>query len=106
LRWILEEVMDLLEHGVGRGGTAAVLMNTDPEFTAVLRRRIEDRVRTLRGLVESDVHTGRLAPSVDPDILVGLLLGAFLGEVLRYGDPRDGWLDNTVPFLARAIVAP
>lgn len=70
------------------------------------RARIEDRVRTLTALMEADVDSGRLTRYVDPDSLVGLLLGAYLGEVLRHGQPRDGWLDSTVDFLTHAVSVP
>lgn len=103
LRWVLEQVQDLLEHGVGRGGTGAVFADADPEFTVALRRRIEDRVGTLRERMTSDIESGRLGPHVDPDALVGVLFGAYLGEVLRHGQPRQGWMDRVIDLLVRGL---
>lgn len=106
LRWVLERVSDVLENGLGRGGTAAVLADSDPEFTGALRRRLADRLRLLREMMADDVEAGRMSTHVDPDSLVGLLFGAYLGEVLRYGAPRAGWMDRTVDLLAAAVTKP
>lgn len=103
LRWVLEQISDMLEHNLGRGGISAVLVGADLEFTTALRGRIEDRLGTLRGLMKSDVDTGRLNSEADPDALVGLLFGAYLGEILRYGQPRDGWMNRTINLLTRAL---
>lgn len=103
LRWVLERVSDMLEHGIGRGGIAAVLADTDREFTDALRAQIADRLRPLTDMMAADVEAGQLSPHVDPDTLVGLLFGAYLAEVLRHGSPRAGWMARTVDLLAPAI---
>jgi hypothetical protein len=92
---VLERVGDVLTHGLGRGGVAAVLADSDPEFTLALRTRIADHLRPLTEMMAADIDTGRLAAHVDPDTLVGLLFGAYLAEALRYGTPRAGWAAAT-----------
>jgi AcrR family transcriptional regulator len=103
LRWLLHRVLDVLEHGIGRGGTAALLTDSDPVFTDALRSRMSEHLALLRAAMKQDVEAGRLDPRVDPDTLVGLLLGAYLAEVLRYGAVRAGWADRTVELLAPAV---
>ena len=103
LHWLLSSIHDVLEHGIGRGGTAAVLADSDPEFTDALRTRMAEQLRLLGQAMADDVDEGRLSPRVDPDTLVGLLFGAYLDELLRYGDPRPGWADRTVELLAPAV---
>ena len=103
LRWVLERVLVLLEHGIGRGGTAALLTDSDPGFTEALRARLDAQLTRLARAMADDVAAGRLDPRVDPDTLVGLLFGAYLDEVLRYGGPRAGWADRTVDLLAPAV---
>jgi AcrR family transcriptional regulator len=103
LRWVLDQVSDVLDHGIGRGGVAAVLADSDPEFTLALRTRIADRLRPLTDLMAADIEDGQLAAHVDPDTLVGLLFGAYLAEVLRYGRPRPNWTDRNVNLLIVAI---
>ncbi len=107
LGWVLAEVRQLVEERLGRGGTAAVIADSDPDFTTALRHVLRDRLETLRADIQSDVDTGALDPSVDPGALAGLLLGAYLGEVLEHGQAREGWADSMVTLLLRgAAVRP
>jgi AcrR family transcriptional regulator len=103
VRWVLDQVRDLLDERLGRGTVAAIIVDADPEFTGDLRLSLERRLEALRTLMQSDVEAGRLAPHVEPDALVGLLFGAYLGEVLRHGQPRKGWTAQTVSLLLRAL---
>ena len=103
LHWLLQSILEVLENGIGRGGIAAVLTDSDPEFTSALRGRMADRLRVLEEAMTADIAAGRLNRQVDPDTLVGLLFGAYLSEVLRYGEPRAGWAQRTVELLAPAV---
>jgi AcrR family transcriptional regulator len=103
LRWVLEQIGHLLE-ALGPGGVGAVLDDSDPEFTAVLRGLVSDRLDALQVAMAVDVEAGRLGPHLDADSLVGLLFGAALGEVFRFGEAREGWLDRTADLLARTAV--
>jgi AcrR family transcriptional regulator len=103
LHWLLQRILEVLENGIGRGGVAAVLTDRDPEFTHALRERMANRLRVLEQEMTADIEAGRLDPRVDPDTLVGLLFGAYLSEVLRYGEPRRGWAQRTVDLLAPAV---
>jgi AcrR family transcriptional regulator len=103
LQWSLERVRVLLEEGLGRGGTAAVLADIDPEFTEALQRRLQDALRVMRDEIAGSVESGRLSSEVDPDALVGAVFGAYLAEVLQYGAPRPGWEDRTVSLLLTGI---
>jgi hypothetical protein len=77
--------------------------DSDPEFTAALRHALVRRLDALREQVEADVEAGAVAAGVDADALVGLLLGAYLGEVLRHGRARPGWSDGTTALVTRAL---
>ena len=101
LGWVLAQVRRLVDEQVGRGGTGAVIADSDPDFTAALRHVLGDRLSTLRADIQSDVDSGALDPRVDPAALVGLLLGAYLAEVLQHGQPREGWAASTVDLLLR-----
>jgi AcrR family transcriptional regulator len=103
LLWLLEQVLEVLDKGIGPGGIAAVLVDSDPAFTSALRDRLANRLRVVEQAMTADIAAGRLSPRVDPDTLVGLLFGAYLSEVLRYGDPRRGWAARTVELLTPAV---
>ena len=103
VRWVLDQVSELLETSLGRGTVGAIIADSDPEFTGALRHSLERQLEALRALMQSDIQAGRLAAHVDPDAVVGLLFGAYLGEVLRHGRPRRGWTESTVQLLSRAI---
>jgi len=103
LRWVVDRVGDILENRLGPGATAAVIANSDPEFTTALRARLATWLSTLADLVKLDVIAGRLTADVDPDTLLGLLLGAYLSESLRFGSPRDGWTDQVIDLLTPAV---
>ena len=103
LRWALRRARVLLEEGLGRGGTAAVLADTDPEFTDALQRRLRDALSAMKDEIAAGVESGYLYADVDPDALVGAIFGAHLAEVLQYAEPRPDWEDRTVALLLTGI---
>lgn len=106
LRWVLDRIHDILQNRLGLGATAAVIADSDPDFTAALRARLGVRLGFLAHLVELDLSAGRLRPGVDADTLLGLLTGAYLAEVLRFGSPRDGWTDRAIELLTPLVTPP
>ncbi|GAA1520811.1 TetR/AcrR family transcriptional regulator [Kribbella lupini] len=105
LRWVLDRISDILENRLGPGATAAVVADTDPEFTAAVRARLAGRLSGLTDLMNADIKTGRLHATVDPDTVLGVLIGAYLAEVLRFGSPRPGWTDRVLGFVTPAVTA-
>ncbi len=103
VRWVLARVGAVLSRGVGLGGVAAVLNDNDPEFTRALRRALNDSLGRIEDQVTADVAAGRLAPGLDPDIVVNLIVGAYLAEVLRHGRERPEWLERTADLLLVAL---
>lgn len=70
-------------------------------------RRYRDRRDLLRAALQpvedqisDDVAQGRLASHVDADVVVSLLLGAYLAEVVRRGRVRPDWLRRSADLLA------
>jgi hypothetical protein len=103
LRWVLASARDALDGGLGRGGVAALLTGEDPRFTGHLRRSLEARLGPLMAIIAADSDAGLIRSKVDADILVNVIFGAYLGELLRYGRPRDRWLERTVDELLPAL---
>lgn len=101
LRWILLQIELLLEQGLGRGGVAAVLTGADPAFSSALRTSLEMQLGVLHDLVRADVDEGRVDAAIDPEALVTVLVGTYLGEVLRHDGPRPGTVEAVVGLLTR-----
>jgi len=104
LRWVMERISDILENRLGPGATAAIIADSDPEFSTAVRSRLATRLSSLADLMTIDMKAGLLQPTTDPDTVLGVLVGAYLAEVLRFGSPRAGWMDRAVALLAPAVV--
>jgi AcrR family transcriptional regulator len=103
VRWVLDQVAEMFGAGLGRGAIAAIISDSDPDFTGALREALERRLDALRAQISVDIDAGEVARHVDPDAVIGLLFGAYLSEVLRHGEPRMGWTDATADLLAKAL---
>lgn len=104
LRWVLDRAEEVLEHGIGLGGVAAVLAGTDDDLTAAMRRALEDGLRPVRDEVVADVASGRLPPGLDADSLLMAVLGAYLARALLHGTPVDPrWKDDLVELLLTSV---
>lgn len=104
LAWVLERVEWVVTLGIGHGGVAALLTDSDPEFTATLRRSLDDGLSPVVDQIESDVARGALVPDLDADLVVNLVLGSYLAETLRRGAPERAWRDQTVALLTSLLV--
>jgi AcrR family transcriptional regulator len=100
LLWVLSRAEEVLADGIGMGGVASVLADTDPEFSAALRAALDDALDPVRRQVERDRNQGVIADHVDADALVTVLLGAYLAESLLRGEPSsDEWRQRVVALL-------
>ena len=103
VRWALDQATALFEEGLGRGALAALIADTDPDFTASLRGALVRRLEGLRAQIQGDIDGGLVAAHVDAAAVVSLLVGAHLGEVLRTGGLHRGWDDSIVQLITRAL---
>jgi len=63
-----------------------------PELLALLRERIfAPRHAALRALVDEGVRRGDVAPGVDPEMAVDLMMGAYLARYLSGGPLPEDW---------------
>ena len=60
LRWVMERISDILENRLGPGATAAIIADSDPEFSTAVRSRLATRLSSLA----DHRHEGR-APAAD-----------------------------------------
>jgi AcrR family transcriptional regulator len=105
--WVLARTEEVLDHGIGLGGVASVLVGDDPAFGAELRRALEEALRPVKDQIDVDRQQGRLAEHVDADALVTLLLGSYLAETLLRGTPTDDrWREKVTDLLRPLVVGP
>lgn len=105
LAWVLARTQEVLADSIGLGGVAAVVADSDPDFSAALRDALHSALAPIHEQIQDDVSLGRLAPDADADLVVNLILGAYLAEVVRHGSPRPDWLERTADLLAASLRA-
>jgi len=105
IRFALRETWRQMEQVLGPGGLAAIVAGSDPEFTTLFRAALRPYEDGLVALIEADARAGLLRPDVDPQGVVSLFLGAYLGELVRRGRVDPGWLDGCLE-LMWVILAP
>lgn len=101
--WVLTRTQEVLAGSIGLGGVAAVVADSDPDFSAALRASLHSALEPIHQQITEDVAHRRLAPHVDADIVVNLILGAYLAELVRYQAPRPDWLERTADLLAASL---
>jgi AcrR family transcriptional regulator len=101
--WALGQVREILGEVLGAGGVAALLEDREPGFAGLVREALDPYNDTLVALINADVATGRLRPDLDADAAVSLLMGSYLGELLRRGVIADDWLSRCAELVWHAI---
>jgi AcrR family transcriptional regulator len=94
IRFALEQAWRQMGDVLGPGGLAAIVGNSDP-FRAALRPYEETLVKR----IEADSDAGLLRPGLDADGIVSLMIGAYLGELVRNGRVARDWLDRSMEML-------
>jgi AcrR family transcriptional regulator len=105
VRWAVASAREALEDVLGLSSVGAILANQDPEFTESVRAVLTPHTRVLVALMDSAVAAGNVRADADNDTVLSLILGAYLGEQLRFGRIREGWLDHTVDVLWSGVGA-
>ncbi|NYE38607.1 AcrR family transcriptional regulator [Nocardioides cavernae] len=95
----LEQVWHQMGDVLGPGGLAELLTNGDPEFTDLFRTALRPHVDMLATRMQEDIDEGLLRPGLDTDGVVSLMIGAYLGELVRHGEVDPRWLDRTIELL-------
>lgn len=99
IRWALVSARRALEDVLGLSSVGAILAQQDPEFSESVRAVLNPYIDELVGLMDSAVAAGNVRAEVDSDTVLSLVLGATLGERLRFGHVREEWLDHTLEVL-------
>ena len=96
IRFALEQAWHQMGVVLGRGGLAAIVGDSDPEFTGLFRAALGPYVDMLVTRIRDDVDAGALREGLDADGVVSLMVGAYLGELVLHGEVAPGWLDRSL----------
>lgn len=103
IRWALGQTWHQMSEVLGPGGLASILRDDDPRFSELFRGVLCPYTDALVELIRSDIAAGALRPGLEPDTVVSLLIGAFLGELVRRGVVEDGFIDRCVDLMWAAM---
>ena len=87
-------------------GLAAIVGNSDPEFTGLFRAALRPYDKALVARIKDDAGAGRLRRDLDADGVVSLMFGAYLGELVRRGRVTSGWLDRSMEMIWTVMTSP
>ena len=105
LHWFLGHARETIDNVVGRGTVAALLVNDDPEFTALLLGMVRTRSQPLRDALRARIAAGELREGLDVELLISLLLGTFMAESIRGKETSETWADDVLALLWPALAA-
>jgi AcrR family transcriptional regulator len=106
IRAALERTWSQMADVLGPGGLAAMVMNSDPEFTDLSRATLRPYDEALATRIREDARAGLLRSDVDAEAVVSILVGAYLGELVRHGRVDDRWMDRCLDLMWTALVPP
>lgn len=106
IRSALEQVWHQMGDVLGPGGLAAIVGNSDPEFTDLFRAALRPHVDVLVARIRDDVEAGLLRTDLDAEGVVSLMVGAYLGQLVLRGDVEPDWLDRSLEMLWTLMAQP
>ncbi|MFN7151320.1 MAG: TetR/AcrR family transcriptional regulator [Microthrixaceae bacterium] len=105
IQWALDQAWHQMAEVLGRGGLSAILQDTDPQFTDLFRSVLSPYSDALVKLMRTDMVAGKLRPDLQPDTVVSLLIGAYLGELVRRGRVDPGFSTSLLDLMWVAMIA-
>lgn len=105
VRWALDQAWRQMTDVLGPGGLAAIIGDADPRFTDLFRSVLEPYHDALVRLIRDDMAAGELRRDLDPDAVVSVLVGAYLGELVRRGRVEPGFSQTCVDLIWTAMTA-
>lgn len=105
IQWALDQVWHQMDEVLGKGGLSAIVQDTDPRFTALFRGILTPYNDALIDLMRSDMAASKLRADLEPDTVVSLLIGAYLGELVRRGQVDDDFSTSLLDLIWVAMTA-
>ena len=105
IQWALGQAWYQMAEVLGRGGLSAILQDSDPRFTDLFRSALSPYSDALVDLMRSDMAAGKLRPDLQPETVVSLFIGAYLGELVRRGRVDTGFSESVLDLMWMAMTA-
>ncbi len=105
IQWALDQAWHQMAEVLGRGGLSAILQDADPRFTELIRSVLSPYSEALVELMRADMAAGKLRSDLQPDTVVSLLIGAYLGEFVRRGRVDAGFSESVLELMWLAMTA-
>ncbi|MFT4123532.1 MAG: TetR/AcrR family transcriptional regulator [Microbacteriaceae bacterium] len=103
LHWYLGQAREEIDHIVGRGAVAAILIDADHDFTRMLLDMIRTRSQPLRDDLRARCDAGELRAGLDVELVISILLGTFVAESIRGRATDDAWAHEVLDALWPAL---
>ncbi|UXA18351.1 TetR/AcrR family transcriptional regulator [Mycobacterium sp. SMC-4] len=93
MRWAVEQSVEVITHGIGVGGFAALLTNEDPEFS--------DAFRTILGAHRAQAIEALGCDGTDGDTVIDMIVGSYVAELARAAQVDENWGERVASILRR-----
>lgn len=93
VHWAVTQSIDVIVEGIGPGGFAALLTDSDPDFSGTFREIIRTQRRPVVTVLDGQFGDG--------ETLVDMIVGSYIAEYARTGTVSAGWHDNIAGVLGR-----
>ncbi len=103
LRWLIDHAIETIGDGIGLGGLAALLIDEDPEFTALFRQVLIDQRAKLAAAIDTAKADGSMRSDIDTAALIDAMVGAYIAEHARTGTIAKGWKKRLFSLLWPAV---
>jgi AcrR family transcriptional regulator len=103
--WAVDQTWRRMSDVLGPGGLAALVGDTDRRFTDLFRSLLVPYADALVALIQEDVAAGWLRSDLDADAVVSVIVGAYLGELVRRGKVDDDFADRCIHLIWIAMTA-
>jgi len=98
IRWAMDSTWSHMADVLGPGGLAA-MVEGDDAYADLLRDVLAPHTDALATLIRADVEAGALRGDLDADACVSLLVGAYLGELVRRGAVGESFAESCLDLM-------
>lgn len=103
LRWVIRTAASMVFTGIGFGGFATLLTESDPEFVDSFREVLAVHRAVVADVLLRGVAVGQVRDEIDPDVVIDTVVGALAAEKARSGQISKDWEGRMAAALAPLV---